>query len=131
MAQDANWRDELATDEEAQNNDQDRDILRVSSLTPADTAEVTFLSDGEMVETEFDTDTVEQLRIPVALEGVEGRVLTSDDVPAEAGEEYVILTAAKSIINPLSEIDDLEGETVAITSAGTGDYDGYEVSHDG
>jgi len=127
MAQDANWREELSTDEEEQNNEQDRDILRVSSLTPADTVEVTFLGDGKMVETEFDTDTVEQLRIPVSLDAVDGRALTSDDVPAEAGEEYVILTAAKSIINPLAEIDDLEGETVRITSAGTGDYDGYEV----
>ena len=127
MAQDANWRDELATDEEEQNNDQDRDILRVSSLTPADTVEVTFLSDGRSVETEFDNGTVQQFRVPVVLEAVDGRALTADDVPAEAGEEYVILTAAKSIINPLAELDDLEGVTVRITSAGTGDYDGYEV----
>jgi hypothetical protein len=130
MAQANNWRDELASDEEEQNNNQDRDILRVSSLTPADTVELTFLSDGRSVETEFDNGTVQQFRVPVALEGVEGRALTADDVPAEAGEEYVILTAAKSIINPLAEFDDLEGETVRITSAGTGDYDGYEVSHD-
>jgi len=128
MAQSQNWREELATDDDAQNNDQDRDILRLSSLTPADLVAVTFLSDGKMVSTEFESGTVDQLRVPVVLEEVEGRALTSEDIPAEHGEEYVILTAAKSIINPLAELDDLESVTAEITSAGTGDYDGYEVT---
>jgi len=131
MAQHANWRDELATDEEAQNDEEQRPLLSVASLTPADTATVRFLGDGEKVETEFDDRKAEQLRIPVVLEEVDGRIMTGDDVPADTGEEYVILTGAKSFINPLAEFSDLEDETVAITSAGTGQYDGYEVYHDG
>ena len=134
MAQsNANWRDELATDEEEQNNDQDRDILKLSSLTPADVATVTFLSDGEVVETEFEDEdgekqTVRQLRVPVVLEDVSDRILDGDNVPAETGKEYVILSAASSFINPLAEaFDDLEGETVHVGSAGDGRYDGYEV----
>jgi hypothetical protein len=128
MAQsDANWRDELATDDDAQNNENSRDVLRLSSLTPADVVTVTFLSDGELVEREFDDGPVMQLRVPVELDDMEGRIITSEDVPAEPGEEYVILSGARSIINPLAEYDDLEGKTVHITSEGTDQFDGYEV----
>jgi len=132
MAQDANWRDELATDDEEQNGE-DKTILRIGSLTTADTATIRFLNDGEKVETEFENDdgeieTVEQLRVPVVLEDVDGRVMTADNIPAETDNEYVILSAARSFINPLAEaFDDLEGETVDVTSAGSGQYDGYEV----
>jgi hypothetical protein len=132
MAQsNANWRDELATDDEAQNGT-DRPILKIGSLTTADTATIRFLSDGEMVETEFEnddgeTETVRQLRVPVVLEEVDGRVMTGDQIPAETDNEYVVLSAARSFINPLSGIPDLEGETVEVTSAGSGQYDGYEV----
>ena len=132
MAQsNANWRDELATDDEAQNG-ADRPILKIGSLTTADTATIRFLSDGEMVETEFEnddgeTETVRQLRVPVVLEEVDGRVMTGDQIPAETDSEYVVLSAARSFINPLSGISDLEGETVEVTSAGSGQYDGYEV----
>jgi len=131
MAQANNWRDELATDD-AQNGE-DRPILKLSSLTPADVATVTFLSDGEVVQTEFEDDdgeeqTVNQLRVPVVLEDVSDRILDGDNVPAETGQEYVILSAARSFINPLAEaFDDLEGETVHVGSAGDGQYDGYEV----
>lgn len=132
MAQDANWRDELATDDEEQNGE-DRPILKIGSLTTADTATIRFLSDGEMVETEFEredgeTETVKQLRVPVVLEDVDGRVMTADNIPAETENEFVILSVARSFINPLAEIDDLEGETVEVTSAGSGQYDGYEVT---
>lgn len=133
MAQDANWRDELATDDEEQNDENNRPILAVGSLTTADVATITFLGDGKMVETEFErddgsTEKVKQLRVPVVLEDVEGRIMTSDNIPAETDDEYVVLSAARSFINPLAEFDDLEGETVEVTSAGSGQYDGYEVT---